>query len=372
MIEIRNVTKKYGDFTAVNDISFTVEKGEVCVIIGPSGCGKSTTLKMINRMLEPNRGEIFVDGKNVAEIKPELLRRNIGYVIQYVGLFPHMTVAENIAVVPKLLSWQKDRIEKRVDELLKMIGLEPQKYSEKYPHELSGGEAQRIGVARGLAADPPILLMDEPFGAVDPLNREILQAEFVKIQKELKKTVVFVTHDLDEAIRIANRIVLLGEGKIVQLDTPENILAHPVNKFVHDFVGADRALKRLSRFTVGSVMRKPESIRIDEDIRRTARSFQRQTEVRFLWVLNESDKLLGWINTRDLKENRSIEDSITKVQASSIAVREDSTLKEALSRMLGEGVKVLPVIDRDLKVVGEISLLDIEKVTEEVADTWQD
>jgi osmoprotectant transport system ATP-binding protein len=368
MIELRHVTKKYGDFKAVDDLSFLVDKGEVCVLIGPSGCGKSTTLKMINRMLEPDIGEIYVNEKNVVRFKPELLRRQIGYVIQYIGLFPHMTVSGNISVVPRLLSWQKDKIEKRVEELLNLIGLSPEKYSDKYPHELSGGEAQRIGVARALAADPPILLMDEPFGAVDPLNREILQAEFVKIQKKLKKTVVFVTHDLDEAIRIADRIVILGEGKIVQNDTPENILAHPANKFVHDFVGTDRALKRLSRFSVGSIMRKPKSVKISEDIRNAVKSAKDKPDSRFLWVLSKDEELLGWINTKNVKDDQPVEDAITKIAHTSIAVREESTLKEALSRMLGEGVKVVPVVNEDLRVVGEISLMDIEKVTEEVAD----
>ncbi len=372
MIELKNVTKKYGDFTAVDGISFIVAKGEVCVLIGPSGCGKSTTLKMINRMLEPNNGEIFVNARNVADFKPELLRRQIGYVIQYIGLFPHMTVSANIGIVPRLLSWNREIIEKRVDELLNLIGLDPAKYSEKYPHELSGGEAQRIGVARAIAADPPILLMDEPFGAVDPLNREILQTEFIKIQKKLKKTVLFVTHDLDEAIRIADRILILGDGRIVQNDTPENILARPVNKFVHDFVGADRALKRLSRFSVGSVMRKPKSVKISDDIRKAVENAKGKPNSRFLWVLNKDDKLLGWINTRSVKANQPVENAITRLQHTSMAVREESTLKEALSRMLGEGVKVVPVINGNLKVVGEISLLDIEKVTEEVTDKWLD
>jgi osmoprotectant transport system ATP-binding protein len=372
MIELKHVTKMYGDFTAVKDLSLTVVPGEVCVIIGPSGCGKSTMLKMVNRMLEPTRGTILVNGKNVRDFKAEVLRRQIGYVIQFVGLFPHMTVSDNIGVVPKLLSWDKNDIEKRVDELLVLTGLKPEDYRRKYPRELSGGEAQRIGVARALAADPPILLMDEPFGAVDPLNREVLQAEFIKIQKKLKKTVVFVTHDLDEAVRIADRIALLRDGTVVQYDTPENILAHPKSKFVHDFVGADRALKRLSRFTVGSTMRSAGSVKVSDDLRQVSNILRGSSSLRFLWVLNEEQKLMGWIETQDVMRGSTIEDAITRVNAERFAVREDSTLREALSRMLGEGVKVVPVVNSDLEVIGEITLQDIEKVTEEVQSEWKE
>jgi osmoprotectant transport system ATP-binding protein len=372
MIELKDVTKKYGEYIALNDLTFSVPGGEVCTLIGPSGCGKSTTIKLVNRMLEPEKGEIYVQGENVKNYRPEFLRRQIGYVIQYIGLFPHMTVADNIAVVPKLLSWEKKKIYDRVDELLAMVGLEPSQYRAKYPHELSGGEAQRIGVARALAADPPVLLMDEPFGAVDPLTREVLQAEFIKIQRALKKTVVFVTHDLDEAVRIADRIALMKDGQIVQYDTPENILAHPINKFVHDFVGVDRALKRLSRFNVSKIKRRANVIRASQSSEELYDHVRGKRKLQFLWVLNDDDELLGWVDTRDIKKGMGIEDAITEVQSARIGVREDSTLREALSRMLGEGVKVIPVLDTHKRVVGEISLQDIEKVTEEVTAEWKE
>ncbi|UCB45591.1 MAG: ABC transporter ATP-binding protein [Spirochaetota bacterium] len=372
MIKLIDITKKYGEFTAVDDISLKVKQGEVCVLLGPSGCGKSTTLKIINRMLEPSNGNVLIEGKNVRDFKPELLRRKIGYVIQYVGLFPHMTVGENIGIVPKLLGWEKVKISRRTEQLFTLIGLDPGFYSNKYPHELSGGEAQRIGVARALAADPPILLMDEPFGAVDPLTREILQTEFVKIQKELKKTVVFVTHDLEEAIRVAVRIVLMQKGRIVQHDTPENILAHPKNKFVHDFIGADRALKRLSRFPVSNIMREAPVVKSSDDLFKAAKSVDKRG-FRFLWVIDENEELLGWIDTTRLIRNKEKkEDVITRIPVSRIAVRSDFTCKTALSRMLAEGIKVVPVVDENQKIIGEISLADIEKITEEVAHTWQE
>ncbi len=372
MIKVENLTKKYGDFTAVDNISFTVQEGTVCVIIGPSGCGKSTTLKTINRMLEPTAGDIFVDEENVLDIKPEILRRGIGYVIQYVGLFPHMTVGENIAVVPKLLDWEKSRIEMRVALLLEMVGLDPSAYRNKYPNELSGGEAQRIGVARALAADPPILLMDEPFGAVDPLNREVLQREFVRIQRELKKTVLFVTHDLDEAVRIADRIIIMRNGTIVQDDVPESILASPKNKFVHDFVGSDRALKRLSRFIVSQYMHKPISLEMGEGLLNEAGRLRERKHIRYIWIVDSGNRLIGWLDTVIIKKNTSLEDAITEVAAEMIEVREDSTLREVLAKMLGEGVKVVPVVDADRRVIGEVSLKDIEKLTEEVDASWKE
>ena len=375
MIKLVDITKRYGELPAVQGISLQVQKGEVCVLLGPSGCGKSTTLKMINRMLEPTSGSIYIDGRDVEDFKPELLRRKIGYVIQYVGLFPHLTVAQNIGVVPHLLKWERRKIEERTEYLLGLIGLDSAAYSRKYPHELSGGEAQRIGVARALAADPPILLMDEPFGAVDPLTRETLQTEFVKLQRELKKTVVFVTHDLEEAIRVSTRIALMRSGKIVQHDIPENILAHPKNKFVHDFIGADRALKRLSRFPVSGVMRPAYKASIydiqSEALVKRAKSMEREG-LRFLWVVDKEGVLAGWVDTRRLKNKSSAGDAVTAVQADKISVSRDSTCKTALSRMMGEGIKVVPVVDEKQRVVGEISLADIEKITEEVAHTWKE
>lgn len=257
MIRLEGVTKRYegAERAAVDDLSMELADGEVTVLIGPSGCGKSTTLRMINRLIEPDSGSILLDGRDVRELPLEQLRRGIGYAIQGVGLFPHWTVHENVGTVPWLLGWEQPRIDARVNELLRLVGLEPERYGPALPDELSGGEAQRVGVARALAADPPVLLMDEPFGAVDPLTRDRLQREFLQIQNRLKKTVVFVTHDIDEAVRLGDRIAIMREGRLVQYDRPERVLAYPVDDFVADFVGAERALKRLSLASVESVMR---------------------------------------------------------------------------------------------------------------------
>lgn len=247
MIKIDKVTKKYGDFTAVNNLSITVKKGEFLVVLGPSGCGKSTLLRLINKMILATSGEIEVEGKNIKDIKGKDLRKTIGYVIQNIGLFPHMNVEKNIATVPHLLKWEQAKIDKRVDEMLKLVGLQPDKYKKKKPGQLSGGEAQRIGVSRALASDPHILLMDEPFGAVDPINRLRLQKEFRQIQRKLGKTVVFVTHDIDEAILLADRICLMNRGEIVQIDTPEKIVLNPKDSFVENFFRGEGILTILSR-----------------------------------------------------------------------------------------------------------------------------
>jgi len=257
VIRLTALVKRYAGAArpAIDSLDLTVAAGEICVLIGPSGCGKTTTMRMINRLIEPDGGTIAVGGRDVTHIDPVELRRGIGYVIQQVGLFPHMTIAANIATVPRLLGWDDARIARRVDELLALVGMEPAVFRERYPRELSGGQRQRIGVARALAADPPVLLMDEPFGAIDPITRARLQDEFLRIQRLLKKTVVFVTHDIDEAIRVGDRIALLRDGRLVQHAAPAEMLAHPADAFVEDFVGADRALKRLSLFACGALAR---------------------------------------------------------------------------------------------------------------------
>ena len=254
MITLDRLTKKFGtgDQYAVDGLSLTVKAGEICVLIGPSGCGKTTTMRMINRMVEPDTGRIEVGGRDVTKIDAVELRRSIGYVIQQVGLFPHMTIGENIATVPRLLGWDAPRIAQRVDDLLALVHMEPRLYRDRFPRELSGGQKQRIGVARALAADPPVMLMDEPFGAIDPITRASLQDEFLRILHELGKTIVFVTHDIDEAIRMGSRIAILRAGKVVQYDTPERILAQPADAFVEAFVGGDRSLKRLALLTVSA------------------------------------------------------------------------------------------------------------------------
>ncbi|CAH2214564.1 ABC transporter ATP-binding protein [Tepidibacter aestuarii] len=257
MIKLEEVTKQYLGQTkpAVDNLSIHINKGETCIFLGPSGCGKSTTLRMINRMIEPTCGRIKIEGKDIRESNPDQLRMGIGYVIQQIGLLPHKTIEENIAIVPRLYGWPKERIKSRVIELLEVIGLDPEVERFKYPSQLSGGQMQRVGVARAMAVDPPIMLMDEPFGAVDPIARNHLQDEFLRLQKELKKTICFVTHDINEAIKMGDKIAIFNEGKIVQYDTPRNILTNPINDFVKDFIGSNRIVKNLNLVCAGEIVK---------------------------------------------------------------------------------------------------------------------
>jgi osmoprotectant transport system ATP-binding protein len=257
-LEFRNVSRRYGDLVAVRDLSFKVPAGKICILVGPSGCGKTTTLKMVNRLIEPTGGQILIGGRDVMAQDPIELRRGIGYVIQQVGLLPHLTVAQNVAVVPRLLGWDRGRINARVDELLGLVGLNSAGYRERYPAQLSGGERQRVGVARALAADPPLMLMDEPFGAVDPIVRERLQNELLRLQEQLAKTIVFVTHDIDEAIKMGDVVAVMEVGGVLaQFGPPSEILANPASDFVARFVGADRGLKRLSLTRVADLKLEP-------------------------------------------------------------------------------------------------------------------
>lgn len=357
MISLQNVTKKYPGKTAVNDLTFSVGAGEFCVLIGPSGCGKSTTLRMINRLIPLSSGIISIDGGNIESYRPEELRRHIGYAIQSVGLFPHMTVAQNIGVVPRLMEWDTAKIGKRTDYLLELLNLDPGTYRNKYPLQLSGGEAQRVGVARALAADPAILLMDEPFGAIDPITRESLQTEFARIQKDLKKTIVFVTHDIDEAIRLATRIVVLKDGKLIQHDTPENIMTHPAGRFVTEFIGTDRALKRLSRLPAGNYMREAAGVPDSTSIASVTGLIQQQG---YIWVLDPDNRVCGWLDGDSLKSGEgTAASSMTSLDFRTSAVSTDSTLKEALSRMVQQGIRSAPVVNPDGVLLGEIRMEDI-------------
>jgi osmoprotectant transport system ATP-binding protein len=356
MIELRSVSKYYGETRALDDVSLEIHDGEVTGIIGPSGCGKTTLLRLINRLVAPSAGRILIDGKDNRDIDPENLRRGMGYAIQGVGLFPHWTVAENIGAVPWLLGWDKKRIERRIDELLELVGLSSMAHARRYPAELSGGQAQRVGVARALAADPPILLMDEPFGAVDPLTRIKLQNEFLRIQSALKKTVIFVTHDLEEAIRVADRIAIMNGGKFVQYDTPEAILARPANKFVHDFVGTDRALKRLSRFKVADFLTAAPALKLAELRRIDVR------EKRFHWVVDDSGRFQGWLDYELLKNGDNPADAVV-APGEDFALVRDATLRQALSVMLGQGVRAVPVVDDAGRFLGEVTLADVERAT---------
>jgi osmoprotectant transport system ATP-binding protein len=355
MIELRGVSKEFGEVRALADVSLEVPDGQVTVLIGPSGCGKTTLLRSINRLVTPSVGKILIDGRDNLDFKPEELRRGIGYAIQGVGLFPHWTVAENIGTVPWLLGWKQERIDRRIAELLDLVGLSSELHARRYPAELSGGQAQRVGVARALAADPPILLMDEPFGAVDPLTRIRLQNEFMRIQSALKKTVIFVTHDLEEAIRLADRIAIMNNGKIVQYDTPEAILSRPAGKFVHDFVGTDRALKRLSRYRVGDYTGSSSAIKVSELNRADVRNS------RFYWIVDDAGRFKGWLDYSLLTNGDPADAVLTPGEE--FALTRDATLRQALSIMLGQGVRSLPVVDDSGIFLGEVTLADVERAT---------
>lgn len=307
MISLRDVVKTYDDQIAVDHLSLDISDGELCVLLGKSGCGKSTTLRMINCLITPTSGEILIDGKNVKDYNAESLRRQIGYAVQSVGLFPHMNVEHNIAVVPQLLKWDKKKIHQRVEELLDLVGLDVDTYIHKRPSELSGGEAQRVGVARALAADPPIILMDEPFGAVDPINRARLQSEFYKIQKKLNKTVVFVTHDIEEALRLGDKIAVMEKGKLKNFATPEHILEGDSTGFVQQFMGEDYVLKLLSRFSVAEHVQpiSQNEYRTQIDVNSTLQSalaLMMQANTLYALVVNEQGEGIGEISIAQMMQ----------------------------------------------------------------------
>ena len=358
VVALENVTKRYpgADAPAVNDLSIRVEAGEICVLVGPSGCGKTTSMKMINRLVEPTSGRVTIDGEDVMSLPAVELRRRIGYVIQQVGLFPHMTVADNVAVVPGLLKWPRPRIRQRVDELLDLVGLDPGTYGGRFPAALSGGERQRVGVARALAADPPVMLMDEPFGAVDPIRRERLQNEFLRLQRQVRKTVIFVTHDVDEAIKMADRIAILQRGGILaQYDTPDAILAKPASEFVERFVGADRGLKRLSLGRVRDLAPiEPVTVRAGEDREEARRRLAGIAELSYALLLDERNRPLGWIDKTDLAGSGPIDPSAATPGAPT--VQPETTLRDALSAMLDSSVQLGVVVDENDAVLGLISV----------------
>ncbi|MEU0780993.1 betaine/proline/choline family ABC transporter ATP-binding protein [Streptomyces sp. NPDC006173] len=301
MIRFEQVSKRYPDgTTAVDDLSFEVDEGELVTLVGPSGCGKTTTMMMVNRLIEPTSGRIFVNGEDIAAVDPVRLRRRIGYVIQQVGLFPHRTVLDNTATVPTLVGWKKSKARARAAELLDLVGLDPSTYGSRYPEQLSGGQRQRVGVARALAADPPVLLMDEPFGAVDPVVREQLQDEFLRMQRSVRKTVLLVTHDIEEAVRLGDRIAVYGQGRIEQFDTPGAVLGTPATPYVAEFVGADRGLKRLSVTEIeADDLEQPPVARLDESAAEAAARL-RGDGSRWAVVLDTDGDLHGWVGVDEL------------------------------------------------------------------------
>ncbi|MEU6419554.1 ATP-binding cassette domain-containing protein [Streptomyces spiralis] len=343
MIRFEQVTKRYPDgTTAVDGLSFEVSEGELVTLVGPSGCGKTTTMLMVNRLIEPTSGRILVGGEDVAGVDPVRLRRRIGYVIQQVGLFPHRTVLDNTATVPALLGWKKARARARAAELLELVGLDPRTYGPRYPEQLSGGQRQRVGVARALAADPPVLLMDEPFGAVDPVVREQLQDDFLRMQAAVRKTVLLVTHDIEEAVRLGDRIAVYGQGRIEQFDTPGAVLGSPANPYVAGFVGADRGLKRLSVTAIEpDDLEQPPVARLDEPAERVAGRL-RAEGARWAVVLDASGDLHGWVGLDALAAGGSVGGLAHRMRA---WVPVGAPLRQAFGVMLQHDAGWVAVLD---------------------------
>jgi osmoprotectant transport system ATP-binding protein len=364
MISLHNVSKRYDSAAAgaaVDDLTLEVEEGETVVLVGPSGCGKTTTMKMINRLIEPTSGSIVVNGTDVLRQDPVRLRRNIGYVIQSIGLMPHRTVAENMGMVPKLVGWDDDRIAKRVDELVDIFDLD-REFLRRYPAELSGGQRQRVGVARALAADPPVMLMDEPFAAVDPIVRARLQDQFLDIQRRLRKTIVFVTHDIDEAIKMADRIAILNRGaRVEQYASPEEILRAPASAFVEGFVGAERGLKRLALIPISSIQVEPGPVVASDTSGEDARRAIEQGGLGWVSVVDDGE-LAGWIDEADLETATTVAD--TRPHRFSAYVTVDASLRTALDSIVTSETNVAVVVSEGQRYLG---ILTVERLTQEIS-----
>jgi osmoprotectant transport system ATP-binding protein len=366
-VEFDHVSKVYGPVAAkarragspptpgaVNDLSLAIPAGAICVLVGPSGCGKTTSLKMVNRLIEPTSGRILLGGVDAATRDVTDLRRGIGYVIQQTGLFPHQTIVENVGTVPRLLGWPAARIKERSEELLGLVGLDPAKYAGRFPSQLSGGERQRVGVARALAADPPIMLMDEPFGAVDPIVRERLQDEFLRLQEDLAKTILFVTHDIDEAIKMGDLVAVFEQGgKVAQFGTPTDLLASPASDFVARFVGADRGLKRLSLSRIRDIELQPAVTgRIGEPAGQ-ARKRALADPLPYLLLVDDNERPVGWLRDVDIEGNGVLTEAMAIPMSPLLSP--ETTLKDALSMMLDADVHTGIVVDRTGRVSGLVT-----------------
>lgn len=357
MIQLDSLSKtfmqKNTEVKAVDSVSLHIPKGEICVFLGPSGCGKTTTLKMINRLIKPTSGRVLINGEDTSHVDEVTLRRHVGYVIQQIGLFPNMTIEENISIVPKLLGWGKKQMHERAKELMSMVALDPNKYMNRYPRELSGGQQQRIGVIRALAADAPILLMDEPFGAVDPINRESIQNEFFQMQRQLGKTVIMVSHDIDEAIKLGDKVAVFRAGKLTQFAHPDTLLAHPKDEFVANFVGHDRTLKRLLLVTAGDAAVQIPSV-LGEASAQTALQVMEDADTKYLTVTDSANKVRGYVSRKRLKENNAQTCEAIMVPYKATA-KQNENLRILLSRMYEFNSSWLPVLDDEGGYLGEVT-----------------
>jgi len=354
-LEFRDVVKRYpgNPRPAVDRLSLQVPAGEICVLVGPSGCGKTTAMRMVNRMIDITEGDILLDGESVRRRPPAELRREIGYVIQQIGLFPHLTIAQNIATVPRLLGWSGERVQRRVTELLELVSLDSD-LRDRYPAQISGGQRQRVGVARALAADPPLMLMDEPFGAIDPINRERLQNEFLRLQAEIRKTIVFVTHDIDEAIKMGDRIAILKEGGVLaQYAPPAELLMYPADEFVESFVGSDRALKRLALDRVRSIdLWRAPIVRAGQPTEEARRIIE-DSDLPHPLLVDDHGRPLGWLSQRGLAGERVRPELLAARPA---IVELDDVLRDALADLLQSGMQYGPVVDASGAVAGVLSI----------------
>ncbi len=370
MIKLEKLTKNFPGLKrpAVDDLTLEIDKGEVCVLVGPSGCGKTTTMKMINRLCEPDGGEVYLDGKKTSEMDEIDLRRGIGYVIQQIGLFPHMNIKENVATVPRELGWSEEKIDKRVDELLELMGLDPEVYKERLPAALSGGQRQRVGVARALAADPPVMLMDEPFAAVDPITRARLQNEFLRILEKMEKTIIFVTHDINEAIKMGDKIAVLKEGKLVQHATPQALLDEPADDFVAQLVGRNRSIKRLHLIRVEEIIEEEvDRLSVPQNYsRKEIEEKLAESEIGALMVIDENGCLVGRVDQKSLDEKTG-DTAGELIQEIHDTVTADATLNDTLSVMLESGEAYAPVIDEEKKYFRDI--ITLQDLLEELRDS---
>ena len=368
MIKLEGVTKIFpgSKVPAVDDLNLEVKEGDICVLVGPSGCGKTTTMKMINSIYEPTSGSIYIDGQNALQVNPIKLRLDIGYVIQEIGLFPHQTIEQNVATVPNEKKWPKEKTKKRVAEMLTLVGLDPRTYGHRYPSALSGGQRQRVGVARAMASDPPIMLMDEPFGAVDPITRARLQNEFLRIQERISKTIVFVTHDIDEAIKMGDTIAVIREGKLIQHSTPNDLLSAPSDEFVANLVGRNRSIKRLHLIRIREILDNVDRLKpasedtpLDDLKKRLEDS-----EIHSVMVVDHDNRLKGVIGVADLKRKAG-EIAADYIQKLDQSVTSDATLNDALSVMLECGEGFVAVVNENDQYQGTITLGDLLNVVKE-------
>ncbi len=357
MIRLEELTKVFetpsGPVVAADKVSMEVPTGEICVLLGPSGCGKTTVLKMVNRLVSPTSGKIFIDGKDTSTLNDVELRRSIGYVIQQIGLFPNMTIEENICVVPRLLGWEKAKARARAAELLDLVGLDAKLYLNRYPKELSGGQQQRVGVIRALAADPPVMLMDEPFGAIDPINREVIQDEFLKMQSEIKKTIMFVSHDIDEAVKMGDKVAIFRAGKIEQYDSPDKVLAHPANAFIADFVGADRTLKRLRLVTVEAVSDPAWPAVSRHASIRDALMAMRERKADVAIMLDADQRPTGYLSEEMAEGASGVARDVARPLPATVPARAD--LRAVVSEMFAHDVMWLTCVDDNGRFAGVVT-----------------